>query len=239
MTHIVSFSFDDGFRKSFFKAADIFESFGHRGGFNVIAFGDQLDFRPTVDGKPDPGMTDALIGSIADWNELVRRGHEVPAHTYDHTNLTTIPLEEAKRHIDLCADFFEEHLDGFRASDSVYNFAYNASTPEIEAYALTRFLVVRSGGPSPVNPIPTSRTPVRISCWSHGPENCDAFLESTLNDFLASEGGWFVFNLHGLEDEGWGPISEDYLRTTLDRLTKLSKVEVIPVGEVVQRLQKQ
>lgn len=33
---------------------------------------------------------------------LKKRGHEVMTHTFNHVNLTTIPLDEAKRDIDRC-----------------------------------------------------------------------------------------------------------------------------------------
>jgi peptidoglycan/xylan/chitin deacetylase (PgdA/CDA1 family) len=235
-THLVTISFDDGFKRSFFQTADIYEKFGLRGCFNVIALGHEENFRPVVAGQPDAGIVPFPKGNFDDWNALKKRGHEVMAHTYDHTNLTLLPLDEAKAKIDQCVAYFESHLKGFRAADSVYNFAYNASTPELDAYALTKFLIVRTQGNTPVNPIALVRKPVRIGCWSHGPENCDQFFEDALNQFLASPGGWFVFNTHGLDDEGWGPMSAKYLTDLLARLVKLPNVEVVPAGEVVRRL---
>ena len=38
-THIATLSFDDGFGKSFYKIADIYEGFGLRACLNVIATG--------------------------------------------------------------------------------------------------------------------------------------------------------------------------------------------------------
>ena len=189
-------------------------------------------------GRDDAGIVPFPKGDWNDWNALKARGHEVMAHTYDHTDLTTIPLDEAKAHIDRCAAVFEARLKGFRASESVYNFAYNASTPALDAHALTRFLVVRTQGESPVNPIPTRRKPTRIGCWSHGPDRCEAFLDAEIDKFLASPGGWFVFNAHGLDGEGWGPMGAGYLEGLLSRLTRLPHVEVVPAGRVVRRLRR-
>ncbi|MFZ4508170.1 MAG: polysaccharide deacetylase family protein [Fimbriimonas sp.] len=229
-THIVTLSFDDGFRKSFYKTAEIYESFKLRACLNVIAIGHEQGLQPDASISPFPK------GDFDDWNALKKRGHEVMTHTYDHTNLTTIPLDQAKEHIDKCIAIFDKKLAGFAAKDSVYNFAYNASTPEIEAYALSKFLVVRSHGNSAINPIPIERKPVRIGCWGYGPDNCDDFCEKAINEFLASSGGWFVFNTHGLDDEGWGPMSSRYLAALLERLVRLDHVEVLPAGAVVQRL---
>lgn len=237
-THIVTLSFDDGFKKSFYETAEIFESFKLRACLNVIAQGHSENFVPKVNGQPDTGLVSSPKGDFSDWNALKNRGHEVMAHTYDHTNLTTIPLAAAKRDIDRCVAEFEKNLLGFKAKDSVYNFAYNASNPELDAYALSKFLVVRSHGNTAVNPIPTKREPVRIGCWSHGPENCDEVFDATLNEFLASPGGWFVFNTHGLDGEGWGPMSSRYLRSLLSRLIRLEHVAVLPAGEVVLNLPK-
>lgn len=235
-THIVTISFDDGFRKSFYKTAEIYESFKLRACFNVIAQGHLESFRPTNNGVPDAGINPFPKGDFTDWNALKKRGHEVMTHTFNHVNLTTIPLDEAKRDIDRCIAEFQKNLRGFSAKDSVYNFACNASNPELDAYCLSKFLVVRTQGDTPVNPIPTVRKPVRIGCWSNGPKNCDDFFESTLNDFLASPGGWFVFNTHGLDEEGWGPMSSRYLHQLLAKLVRMEHVEVLPAGAVVQRL---
>jgi peptidoglycan/xylan/chitin deacetylase (PgdA/CDA1 family) len=235
-THIVSLSFDDGFKKSFYEVAEIYEEFGLRACLNVIAIGHEQDFQPLVNGRPDARIVPFPKGDWDDWNKLKKRGHEVMAHTYNHQNLTTVPLEEAKALIVKCAEVFESRLKGFKASQSVYNFAYNASTPPLDAFALTKFLVVRTQGDTPVNPIPHRRVPVRIGCFSHGPDSCDQFLNEELNKFLKSPGGWFVFNTHGLDTEGWGPMSSNYLRSTLARLVKMPQVEVLPVGEVVLRL---
>ena len=229
-------SFDDGFKKSCYEVADIYESFGLRACLNIIAMGHEQDFHPVVNGQPDTGIVPYPKGDWSDWNLLKKRGHEVMAHTYDHVNLTTVPMEEAKSLITKCAEVFESRLKGFKASKSVYNFAYNASSPELDAYALTKFLVVRTQGDTPINPIPTRKAPVRIGCFSHGPESCDQFLDAELKKFLASPGGWFVFNTHGLDTEDWGPMSTAYLRSTLTKLSKMKHVEVLPAGEVVLRL---
>ena len=85
-----------------------------------------------------------------------------------------------------------------------------------------------------MNPIPTTSRGVRVGCTSYGPGNCDAALDGKIADFLASPGGWFVFNGHGLDEEGWGPMSEEFLDSLLRRLTAMPHVAVLPAGEVVR-----
>lgn len=216
-THILSLSFDDGFKKSFFEVADIYEQFDLHACLNVIA---------------NPNWSESL-GNFDDWNSLQRRGHEIMPHSWNHSNLTQMPFDQAKEDIIKCLDYFEKHLEGFKCSNAVYNFAYNASTQELEQFALSKVRAVRTQGNTAINPIPNSKMPVRVGCWSHGPENIDTWVEQQINDFLASSGGWLVLNLHGLDDEGWGPIRKTFLIDLLKRLTKLDFLSILPVGEVL------
>lgn len=229
-THIVSLSFDDGFKKSFYKIAEIHERLGLRACLNVIAIGHTAEF--DIGRLASGGAnTNVPLGNFDDWNKLKRRGHEVMAHTYDHARLTDLPLERAKELIDKCAAYFERNLEGFKTSDSIYSFAYNASNAALDEHALSKFLGIRTRG-GVVNPLPPKR---RASCVSFGPGNCDAVVGGEIDKFLASPGGWFVFNTHGLDEEGWGPMSSAFLTSLLSRLSKLNHVEVLPVGAVLQR----
>ena len=65
---------------------------------------------------------------------------------------------------------------------------------------------------------------------SKGPENIDAYLDRKINGFLAGPAGWLVFSAHGLDEEGWGWISSDYLDRLLVRLVKTPGVAILPVG---------
>ncbi|MBS1707492.1 MAG: polysaccharide deacetylase family protein [Armatimonadetes bacterium] len=212
MPHIVTLSFDDGFMRSSYRTAEVFEAHGLRACINVVA-----------------SWCGDGFGCWDDWNALRARGHEIGVHTWDHTNLAEIPLDDAKRHVDRCRDDFAKSLEGFNPAEAVYNFAYNASTPEVEEYVLSQFHALRTAGVSAVNPVRARR----ITCWSHGPENCDAFFDQVVSEFLMSSGGWLVFNGHGLDDEGWGPMSTSYLDNLLARLVRLDHVAVLPARDVL------
>jgi hypothetical protein len=54
----------------------------------------------------------------------------------------------------------------------------------------------------------------RVTCAGFGPDRCGDRVVQTIESFLAGPPGWLCLNLHGLDDEGWGPIRG----TTLDRL---------------------
>ncbi|MEZ4849952.1 MAG: polysaccharide deacetylase family protein [Bacteroidia bacterium] len=234
-THILTLSFDDGFKKSFYRIAEIHENYGLKACLNVIATGHFKNFNTEPQWIPRE-----ILGNFDDWNTLKQRGHEIMPHTWKHLNLTQIPLKKAKRNIDKCLTYFEKHLEGYSSENAIYNFAYNASTPELEDHAMKRVRAVRTGGwlvlkGTMLNPIPVSELPARLGCWGHGPDFCDNYTEQEVNKFLQSEGGWLILNLHGLDNEGWGPVSTRYLDSLLKRLIKIDYLEVRPAGEVLQK----
>ena len=134
-----------------------------------------------------------------------------------------------------CLDYFEDHLDGYKSSQAVFNFPFNASTHELEEFAMSKVLAIRSHGSSPVGEIPQSQKAYRKGCWSHGPENIDAWVEEQVNGFLKGPGGWMILNTHGLDEEGWGPMSTSYLQQLIAKLVKIDKLEIMPTGAVLSR----
>ena len=221
--HIVSLSFDDGFEKSNLKIAEIYEQFDLWACFNVIALGHKPDFIP-----PDPYHEGYLRGNFELWNALQTRGHEIMPHGLQHHNLTEMPFEDAKHSIQHCLEIFEQELDSFQVRESVYNFAYNASTTEIEVWLPKVVKAYRTGG-DPINPLPFPGQ-VKLTTTGYGPENCEKHLDEQIDRLLARPEGWLIYNTHGLDNEGWGPIRSEYLEALLDRLTRIESVAVMPVG---------
>jgi hypothetical protein len=68
----------------------------------------------------------------------------------------------------------------------------------------------------------------RVTCAAFGPERCGDHLSGALESFLAGEPGWLRYNLHGLDDEGWGPIASDTLDRLLGHLVA-HDVRVLPI----------
>jgi hypothetical protein len=223
--HILTLSFDDGFRRSNIKIAEIYERFGLRGCMNVLAAPEELVVEQAEWGtdRGDWGL----------WNELQARGHEIMPHGYNHANKAELPLAEAKWSIGRCLAIFREKLDGFDAGQAVFNFPYNQSTPELEAWLPTVVRGFRTGGGG-INPLPRQgMTKVTTTGW--GPGNCEAHLDSEIAKLLAQPEGWLVYNTHGLDEEGWGPISAGYLERLLGRLRETAGVEVLPTAGALGR----
>ena len=223
--HLVSLSFDDGFEDSFPRVADLYEARGLAACLNIVATRPGPGYAEDIEGVPDLPLTNFSL-----WNDLVARGHEVMPHSYCHKDLRKVSLETARALIDRGLQIMAENLQGYEASRAVYNFAYNGSTPEIEALLSGRVRAWRTGRIE-INPLPTASTR-RITTSGHGPDNCEPDLDRKLAAFLTSDGGWFVYNLHGLDEEGWGPIRATYLADLLDRLLDQG-VTVIPVGRAL------
>ena len=214
--HIITLSFDDGLCQSTLKTAEIFEDHGLSACFNVVAKGEN----PTW-------QTKSPVGDFALWNQLQSRGHEIMPHGYRHANKSLLALEESKTLIGDCLDVFRENLEGFEPARCVFHFPYNAATPELEAWLLTQVRAYRVGG-NPINAMP-HRGQQKLTTTGQGPGNCEAHLDGCIAQCLAESQGWLIYTLHGLDDEGWGPIGSDYLARLLDRLALIKSVQVLTI----------
>jgi hypothetical protein len=75
----------------------------------------------------------------------------------------------------------------------------------------------------------------KLTCTSFGPGNCERAIDGQIEKLLAQETGWLIFNTHGLDDEGWGPIGATYLDSLLDRLLAIESVDVLPAGRALDK----
>ncbi len=220
-SHIVSLSFDDGFRKSFTRTAAIYEERKLSACLNIVAAGL----------PEDRYIKNSPLGDFALWNELKHRGHEIMPHGYRHENLQKLPFEEGRELIRRCLGVFSEKLEGFDPKQAIFNFPYNASTPELERWLSTTVLALRTGGGG-INALPHPGQ-TKLTCASFGPGNCEAAINREIEKLLARESGWLIFNTHGLDEEGWGPIRAKYLEGLLDRLLAIDTVEILPAGKAL------
>ena len=219
--HVVTLSFDDGFERSSRRTAEIFEQFGLAATINVVARGHL--------GEPDEAWHNRWPkGDFTLWNELRARGHEIMPHGYMHANKAELPFAESKRLIAACLEEFAHKLAEFDATRAVFAFPYNASTPKLEGWLPEVVRAFRTAG-DPIMPLPQPGQ-TKICCAAFGPESCDEHLERLVDDLLARPTGWLCYNAHGLDDEGWGPLSAATLERLLGRLVKSDDVHVLPTG---------
>ena len=126
---------------------------------------------------------------------------------------------------------FDKELKGFDRQRAVFNFPYNASTPELEEWLPTQVQAFRTGGEA-INPLP-HKGQTKLTCTSFGPGNCEAAIDREIERLLAKDSGWLIFNTHGLDDEGWGPIRATYLERLLERLVAIEPVDILPAGKAL------
>ena len=226
--HIVTLSFDDGFRKSSIRTAEIYEKHNLSACINVVAAGHQQDFV-----TPDKYQTGVAKGDFGLWNELKARGHEIMPHGYKHANKRNLPFAEAQNLIVRCLAVFAEKLKGFDAKQAVFNFPYNASTPELERWLPSQVRAFRAGGGG-INQWP-HKGQVKLTCTGFGPGNSEAAIDREVEKLLSKESGWLIFNTHGLDDEGWGPIRASYLERLLERLLAVESLEILPAGRALAK----
>ena len=74
-----------------------------------------------------------------------------------------------------------------------------------------------------------------LTCTSFGPGNCEHAIDREIEKLLAREKGWLIFNTHGLDKEGWGPIKATYLDRLLDKLSEIESVDILPAGQVLDK----
>lgn len=208
----VSFSFDDGFARSSVATAEIFEARGLRAEFFVLS-----------------DATWSGLGDFGLWRELNARGHVIQPHGTDHTNKTQIPLAEAQSKILRCLDRFAEEFEGFDPTASLFGFPYNASTPEIEAWLPSVVRAFRTSGPM-INPLPNAAT---VKLTTGGAPDAEPLLTARIDELLLRDSGWLIYNAHGLDGEGWGPLRRSFLEATLDRLLETPDVIVAPARDVL------
>jgi peptidoglycan/xylan/chitin deacetylase (PgdA/CDA1 family) len=224
-THCLTLSFDDGFKKSSIRTAEIYEKHNLSACINVIATAHLPDFVLPNEYHNWP------VGDFGLWNELQARGHEIMPHGYKHANKKELPHAEAQELILRALEYFSKNLKGFDSKQAVFNFPFNASTPALEEWLPSQVLAFRTGGPA-VNPLP-HRGQVKLTCGGFGPGNTDAHLLGEIDKWLAEPFGWFIYNTHGLDDEGYGPLTASVLDRLLGRLVEMPHVSIQPAGRAL------
>lgn len=226
--HIITFSFDDGFKKSSLLTAKIFEKHKLSAGLNVIATGHLKSYQ-----SPDAWQITER-GDFGLWNELKARGHEIMMHGYKHEHLNELPFEQAKDSILRCIDIFTKELKNFEPKESIFVFPYNASTPELEAWLPTQVKAFRIGGGG-INSLPY-KGQVKLTAAGHGPESCENHLNAEIEKLLALPSGWLIYMAHGLDGEGWGPMRSEFLDRLLTKLEDIDSVAILPAGKALHEL---
>ena len=159
------------------------------------------------------------VGDFGLWNELQSRGHEIMPHGYKHANKRELPLAECKISFAAASTYFSKQLEGIsirRRRCSIFRSMRRRR--QSKSGLPSQVLAFRTGGPA-VNALP-HRGQSKLTCTNFGPGNTDAHLIGEIDKWLAQPSGWFIYNTHGLDDEGYGPLSASVLDKLLGRLSQ-------------------
>ena len=204
--------FDDGFRKSSIATAELFEQFGLRAVFAVLA---------------DPSGFHAAAGDFELWNELQARGHIIHPHGQTHVKLSDIPPQQAIDSVRQCLETFAEKLKGFDPKLAVYATTYNIGTAETIEWLLPRVRAVRIGGdPFLSAEILASRV---WTSTAFGPGDPAEHFVGHLDEARRRRPAALLYCLHGLDGELWGAIAKEILRRVLEMITTEATFEYWPL----------
>jgi peptidoglycan/xylan/chitin deacetylase (PgdA/CDA1 family) len=227
--HYLTLSWDDGFRKSSLVTAEIFEKYGLRAEFNIIATASLPENALPADMKP-AARWGADYGDFDLWNELQARGHVIQPHGFMHANKSTLPFLKARELILKCLDIFNTRLVGFVPEQTIFAFPYNMSTPELEAWLPSVVRAYRTGPGPAINDFPSSRT---VKLTTSGMEEAETGFDQYLHDLFEQPDGWLIYNVHGLDGEGWGPLRSEFLAQRIERLSTIAGLKILPAREVL------
>ncbi len=111
-------------------------------------------------------------------------------------------------------------MKGFDISKSIYYLTYNRSTPEVDDYLLTKVKTIRTTGQEGITVTGMNNEAEMAhqiyNCSWHGPDNCGEHLLTTLKQAEKLQPKVFMYMLHGLDNEVWGPIHAHTLEHALD-----------------------
>ncbi len=186
----ISFTFDDGSQSQATIVAPLFEEFGYRATFFVIA-------GLTREKPSDPVLTlrrDWAAVTWAEWRDVVARGHEIGSHSWSHPKLTLLNSGSELRHqLAASARLIEKKVD--RPVRAIA-FPYNQFNNGILDFARRYYIAIRT----------------RWSDYTVLAKSVDEANQMVLRTIAGHS--WMVPNLHGV-DEGYGPVSRDFLREHL------------------------
>ena len=239
---LISLTFDDGLRCHFERALPILDRHGLVATFFLVANTDPI----FSDGFPHPDW------SKTDWNgddirlfmDMMRRGHEIGAHSVHHKHpfLDDNPEFEAVE----SKRFIEERLNT-TVSSYCYPFCHY-TRPIGKAVRKAGFTQARWGAHDSYYPLGSSLDDFKVDCRHIGKLSSEAVNgHSVGKDGCEDVGSWLrpgllhILMYHGIGgiDEGWWPISVAEFEREMAELAKYrdaGRVEVVTFVAAMQRL---
>lgn len=227
----VTFSIDDGFWQSTQEFMRLFEPYGYKATFNLVTNW----ITPKKSGVNDEYNQDSTHGAWSNWKTVLKRGHEIGSHSLTHPHLPTLSLEELKRELLYSKRRITQELKLW--GSKTFAFPYNDSSSEVREMVGRYYLAARVGTQTGEINEPGKIDFLQIRSWwplSPAPlEEITAKIDRT-----REMGGWLVIGLHGMNGEGWNPITTEKMSGVLAYLAKQNDVYVDTFKKVAVWLKK-
>lgn len=224
----VTFTIDDGFWKSSKQMADILDKYQLKASFYLVTHW----VKPMKTDEIGDGYNEDLDhGAWPLWKGVLERGHEIGSHTCTHPALPTIGPKDALREITESKQILIQEL-GIQ-EPVTFAYPYNQPSPEVTKMVGLHYLSARIGG-KPLNEIGSTNLQAVSSWW---PLSDTPLEEITAKiDAAKAKGDWLVIGLHGMNDEGWNPITPEKFEGVCKYLAADDTIGVTTFKEMSLRL---
>lgn len=210
MPRFVTFRFDDGFLGGAQKAHEYLTPNGAT--FFIISAlvtgADRLECHPL--------FKEREFGTIEDWRELSRKGHDIQLHGATHADMSMLSMSEQEREV-------RESLNFIRTIHSgpyIFCFPYN----HLSAINLSQFGISAAGFVSSnsdnhafYNLIRPSDIDVyKLKGWTIYERQFDKVAASLR---AVPDWSWTILSLHSFDGEGWEPWSTEGFKSLVSFVT--------------------
>ena len=151
-------------------------------------------------------------------------------HGHRHIDLSVVDLSEAQDEVSRCLDIFAREMPDIQPADLIYHCAFNRLPPALQPWLRERVRAVRASATNTgMNLLPHSAELFVFDGCFPLPPSDPAATRAILDCFLEGPSGWLVLCFHGLDGEGWGPITSTDLASWLDTLIDAG-AKIAPAG---------
>ena len=207
----ISFTFDDGFIKGAKKIDKILHPY--KATFYITTGWVKPNNTPILDAY-NHGIDH---GTIDDWKELSRKGHDIGSHSVTHKSLKYLNITKE--------ELEKEYKEALNFIKSIHNGPYSLAFPHNYNMDLNvKHDSIRVGHGRIIYNKLEKINLQKIICWSPWinpitEENEQKIYKKILK---VPANSWIVLSLHSIDGEGWQPWSSESLRRLKDFVIKVN-----------------
>jgi peptidoglycan/xylan/chitin deacetylase (PgdA/CDA1 family) len=209
----LSFTFDDGWESAYTNGATLLNRYGFEGTFYL-----------------NPSTIDTANFMTSDQvAELVKNGHEIASHGYEHLNFTTLKRDDINYQFEHASNYFKEVHNMQRVSFAV---PFGGNDPQTTFYARKYYASLRGtiDGVNTKQNLDPYNLRVLYVGGSVSPERLSAAIADA-----KSKNGWLILIYHRVETPAKGEtiLTPTQFQQQLDTI-KNSDITVEPVADVLK-----